>query len=152
MKNIRVSLLKIEEVSYSQQFQALAALEAACFPANPWQEDELKAFLQAPIRRAFFLEENAPIGYIILTLFGTEAEIERLGVLPDWRGAKRGRYMLERVLQMLQAERCVLEVSANNKAALRLYESIGFDIFGKRSSYYHDGADALMMEWKRKDE
>ena len=30
--------------------------------------------------------------------------------------------------------------------------SCGFSLFGKRTAYYHDGSDALMMEWKRENE
>ena len=46
----------------------------------------------------------------------------------------------------------MLEVNAHNLAAVKLYEACGFETFSKRTAYYHDGADALMMEWKRKNE
>lgn len=145
--------LRIEKVIGSEALQTLAELEAECFPAEAWSLEALEAFLAATIRCAYLLvEENVALGYIILTVFDGEAEIERIGIAPAYRGAHRGRWLLEAVRAELNAERCILEVSVNNKPAVRLYAACGFETFSKRTAYYHDGADALMMEWKRKDE
>ena len=142
--------LRIEQVAGAEKLRALSVLEAACFPDDAWSEGALDAFLAASIRKAFLLlEEEQAIGYIILTVFDGEAEIERLGIAPEQRGAHKGRRMLNMVLA---AERCLLEVNAHNLAAVKLYEACGFETFSKRTAYYHDGADALMMEWKRKNE
>lgn len=145
--------LRIEQVAGAEKLRALSVLEAVCFPGDAWSEEALDAFLAASIRKAFLLlEEEQAIGYIILTVFDGEAEIERLGIAPEQRGAHKGRRMLTAVLDLLAAERCLLEVNAHNLAAVKLYEACGFETFSKRTAYYHDGADALMMEWKRKNE
>ena len=40
-----------------------------------------------------------------------------------------------------------LEVRPTNAEALRLYESLGFQVIGRRKGYYFDtGEDALVME------
>lgn len=148
-----MSPLRIEQVAGAEKLRALSVLEAACFPGDAWSEEALDAFLAASIRKAFLLlEEEQAIGYIILTVFDGEAEIERLGIAPEQRGAHKGRRMLTAVLDLLAAERCLLEVNEHNLAAVKLYEACGFETFSKRTAYYHDGADALMMEWKRKNE
>ncbi len=43
------------------------------------------------------------------------------------------------------AEAVLLEVRASNAAALRLYESLGFQRVGLRRRYYADGEDAVLM-------
>lgn len=43
------------------------------------------------------------------------------------------------------AESVLLEVRASNEAALRLYDSLGFQRVGLRRRYYADGEDALLM-------
>ena len=39
-----------------------------------------------------------------------------------------------------------LEVAVNNKAAIALYESLGYRVFGQYSDYYDDHSDALRMQ------
>jgi ribosomal-protein-alanine N-acetyltransferase len=40
-----------------------------------------------------------------------------------------------------------LEVRPSNAQALKLYESLGFQVIGRRTGYYFDtGEDALVME------
>lgn len=38
-----------------------------------------------------------------------------------------------------------LEVSRGNKAALQLYQKMGFHVYHERKSYYQDGSNALLM-------
>ena len=148
-----MSPLRIEQVAGAEKLCALSVLEAACFPDDAWSEEALDAFLAASIRKAFLLlEEEQAFGESSLTGFDGVAESERLGLAPEQRGAHKGRRMLTAVLDLLAAERCLLEVNAHNLAAVKLYEACGFETFSKRTAYYHDGADALMMEWKRKNE
>ncbi len=45
-------------------------------------------------------------------------------------------------------EKIWLEVHAGNVPAIRLYESLGFDLVGERPDYYSDGGKALLYEYK----
>lgn len=144
--------MKIEQVTTSVQLAHLAMLEKACFDSEAWSIEELAAFLDASIRRAMLLiDDDRPIGYVIITIFDGEAEIERIGILPAYQSKHIGRAFISAFLEMLSVQRCVLEVSANNIAACRAYQACGFCVFSTRQAYYKDGADALMMEWKRTD-
>lgn len=144
--------MKIEQVTTSVQLAHLAMLEKACFDSEAWSIEELSAFLDASIRRAMLLiDDDRPIGYVIITMFDGEAEIERIGIMPAYQGKHIGRAFIEAFLERVNARRCVLEVSADNIAACRAYQACGFGIFSTRHAYYKDGADALMMEWKRTD-
>lgn len=39
----------------------------------------------------------------------------------------------------------LLEVSAENEAALALYSDLRFEMVGRRKAYYSDGTDAILM-------
>lgn len=146
-------ILKIEAVCDARGRQRLAALERACFPDEAWTEEALTGFLAASIRFAYLLADaERDVGYVVLNHFAGEVEIERIGIVPQARSRYFGRTFLLEVLASLAVDRCVLEVSAANEAAVRMYRACGFAVFGCRPAYYHDGADALMMEWKRKNE
>ncbi len=145
--------LKIKSVEENISYDILANLEKACFPDDAWSLETIEALLCASIRYGFVIEkDDRPIGYVLLTCFDGEAEIERIGIVPSCRGLHYGRILLEQVLKMLEVQRCVLEVNAQNISAIKMYQAFGFALFGKRPAYYHDGSDALMMEWKRENE
>ena len=90
------------------------------------------------------------VGYVCLWEIGHEIHITNLAVHPDWRRRGVGK----RLLTLTMAEGgargvslAFLEVRPSNTHALRLYESLGFQIIGRRSGYYFDtGEDALVME------
>ena len=152
MLPIQVNNLKLEPVTTAACLAVLAQLEEDCFPWDCWTLGQLEAFLQASIRRAYLLvTETEPVGYVLVTVFDGEAEIERLGVASVHRGRHYGSRLIEALRQQLGLERMVLEVSVKNHAALALYQSCGFCALSRRQNYYHDGADALMMEWKREE-
>lgn len=145
--------MKISECINAVQREKLAELEKACFAEEAWSLESIGDLLQASIRQGFLLQDNdQAIGYVILTCFDHEAEIERIGIAPSHRQKGLGKYLLLNVLDFLEIERCFLDVSVVNSGAIKLYESCAFQVIGKRSAYYRNGADALLMEWKRKDE
>jgi len=70
------------------------------------------------------------IGKIRITITNNEGFIYGFGVLPDYRGKGYGREILCYALDILkkkQVDNIFLEVATENKNALRLYESCGFE-------------------------
>jgi ribosomal-protein-alanine N-acetyltransferase len=71
-------------------------------------------------------------------------------VHPEWRrrGVARqllGAALIEGVARGVTL--AFLEVRPSNTRALALYESLGFQVIGRRNGYYFDtGEDALVME------
>lgn len=148
-----MKLLRIKKAENPIEQAEVVSLERACFAQEAWTDSALQSFLETPIRHAMLLyDDDVAIGYLIVTAFDGEAEIERLGIAPQFRGHRYGRWLLLEMLNHFQIKRCLLEVSAQNIPACRLYESCGFSIFNCRPAYYHNGADAFMMEWKRNNE
>lgn len=145
--------MKINECKNAVQYELLAKLEKECFAEEPWSLESIGELLKASIRQGFLLQDNdRVVGYVILTCFEHEAEIERIGIALPYRQKGLGKYLLLNILDNLKIERCFLDVSVVNSGAIKLYESCAFQVIGQRSAYYRNGADALLMEWKRKDE
>jgi ribosomal-protein-alanine N-acetyltransferase len=90
------------------------------------------------------------VGYLCLWEIGHEIHITNLAVHPELRRQGVGR----RLLALAMAEGAArgvtlafLEVRPSNGQALKLYESLGFQVIGRRTGYYFDtGEDALVME------
>ncbi|MGB1581396.1 MAG: GNAT family N-acetyltransferase, partial [Nevskiales bacterium] len=56
--------------------------------------------------------------------------------LLNWAEQQAGRWSVQRVK---------LEVQADNRPALRLYESAGYRVMAELPAYYENGADGLRM-------
>ena len=50
-----------------------------------------------------------------------------------------------KALELHGAEECFLEVRTANEEAVKLYKEMGFDTVRTVAHYYHDGADAFLM-------
>jgi len=73
-----------------------------------------------------------------------EREILNIAVRPDRRRHGIARRLLEAELANAHGAR-FLEVRESNKAAIKLYESLGFRPTGRRSEYYRDPPEAAIV-------
>lgn len=128
---------------------ALAAIHAACFTVpRPWSAAELAELIASPST----LLAEASDGFALARVAADEAELLTIAVRPEARGRGLGSALLRDVLTAAAARgagRMVLEVAADNAAALALYRREGFAECGRRRGYYAapDGRriDALIM-------
>ncbi len=115
----------------------LAALHRRCFRTPPpWSETDFAAFTADPL--AFLLAEG-DAGFLLGRAVAGEAELLTLAVAPESRRLGLGRKLVARFLYQARlrgAARAFLEVSAENPAAIALYESAGFAAAGRRRGYY----------------
>lgn len=92
------------------------------------------------------------LGYAGLDLAGETADVMTIAVDPTRRGQGHGVRLLETLLARAQdagAEQVMLEVRADNTAAIGLYARYGFQEVHRRRGYYQPGAvDALIMRRK----
>jgi [ribosomal protein S18]-alanine N-acetyltransferase len=131
----------------------LAKLHAECFPADPWSVRDFMELLA--IRGASGHLAVSPVQGIdafILDLIGSEdAEILTIGVAPWARRRGMARALiadLARRARQRGMRRVLLEVAADNQAAIALYHSVGFVLLGERPCYYRrpqGDADALVF-------
>jgi ribosomal-protein-alanine N-acetyltransferase len=125
----------------------LAALEARSF-ADPWTRADLEPLFGAGAAAAFLARDaaGAAVGFALFQLLPGEAELLRIGVVPEARRRGAARRLLAAALGALAAggrPACHLEVRAGNLPACALYERLGFVRVGLRRAYYADGEDAL---------
>ena len=132
----------------ADDLEGLAAVELACF-ADPWSPSSLETELRAAHGRAWLIEQE---GRIAASLVGwqlfEELHINRLGVLPALRQLGLGRHLLAQAISESRSEGAtlaLLELRADNHAALALYRGAGFGDCGVRKRYYNDGTDAVLM-------
>jgi ribosomal-protein-alanine N-acetyltransferase len=77
-----------------------------------------------------------------------EATVQTIGVHPELHGSGLGHALLHELLEEARRRGCrevYLEVRADNRPALGLYERFGFTPLGRRRDYYGFGLDALTM-------
>ena len=124
----------------------LAAIHAAAFPpAEHWDESAIATQLTLP--GGFGLLHPAG-GMALGRMAADEAEILALAVIPERRRSGIGRLLLAQAQAQAAAAgaRVVfLEVSARNAAARALYAAGGYREVGRRTRYYPDGTDALVL-------
>jgi ribosomal-protein-alanine N-acetyltransferase len=85
------------------------------------------------------------IGYGVMSVVIDESHILNICVDPDWRRRGLGLKLLQRLLKVARqhgADSVFLEVRVGNRAALCLYEKLGFVEVGRRRGYYPDENDS----------
>lgn len=132
----------------------IATLHARLFNP-PWDAESIGRLIEHPAAAAFIAQVREPkavAGFVIGQIAADEAEILSIGVAPEWQRRGIARQMVEgliRAARRAEVERLYLEVAADNTAAQRLYESLGFTVDARRKGYYaRAGAqpvDALVL-------
>lgn len=80
-----------------------------------------------------------------------EAEITNIAVRRQLRGYGIGRRLLEELMRIGKergAFAYTLEVRVSNKAAIHLYESLGFVSFGIRRNFYEKPKEDALIMWR----
>ncbi len=132
----------------------IAALHKRLFdPA--WDTECIGRLIEHPAAAAFIAQVRDPkvlAGFVLGQIAADEAEILSIGVAPEWQRRGIARQMVEgliRAARRAEVDRLFLEVAADNTAAMKLYEGLGFTIAGRRKGYYvRPGAepvDALVL-------
>jgi len=141
--------ISIEPMKMSDLKQVLA-IENMSFPA-PWSRQAFISELTYN-RAAIYLvarQDDQIIGYAGMWVVVDEAHITNIAVHPAWRRLGVGRRLMDRLVEIAQANRCraiTLEVRKSNLAAQNLYTQYGFTAQGLRRGYYSDnGEDAIIM-------
>ncbi|MCR4705125.1 MAG: ribosomal protein S18-alanine N-acetyltransferase [Lachnospiraceae bacterium] len=136
-----------------QDVPEVAANEALCF-TQPWAAHNfLEALERKDILYAVAEEEGHIVGHAgVYTVLG-EGEIVNVAVHPDFRCRGVAYQMLSYLMSIapeIGTEDFTLEVRAGNKAAIRLYEKLGFETEGVRPGFYDFPKEDALIMWKRK--
>jgi [ribosomal protein S18]-alanine N-acetyltransferase len=126
-------------------------IERASFQ-TPWSRGAFRYELtQNRVARCLVVRTGRTLaGYLCLWEIAREIHITNLAVDPARRRRGLARLLLASVFDDARRrgmELIFLEVRPTNEEALKLYESLGFRVIGRRKGYYFDtGEDALVME------
>lgn len=129
---------------------AIMAIEPTIYP-YPWSRGNFSDSLDAGYSGWVYEEQGRIIGYAMLMLVLDEAHLLNISIAKSHQGRGLGRALLEYMMQVARghgAANMFLEVRPSNLAAIRLYESTGFNEMAVRRGYYPaaDGReDALLM-------
>ena len=88
------------------------------------------------------------VGYAALSCNGDTADLLRVAVNPDRRRLGVARRLCDAILAGVgpACTRVLLEVAADNPAAMALYSRLGFVEIDRRRRYYGGAVDAVVME------
>lgn len=154
-----IEALPINVAESEKMIQAVANIEAIVQQQDAWSYQTLLELLEqdsinmlivyAPDKSA----KSNVIGYCLYQMMFEQAEILRIGTHPDYQRqgiASQTIDKLHEFLQSNQVESLLLEVRANNHAAIALYERQNFVVIHKRKGYYQSShqpaVDALIMQ------
>jgi len=117
--------------------------------ADPYDRQALEQeFKLSQSRILGYVSRGHLLGALLAWLVVDELQIMQVVVAAEARRGGIGRAL---VLQSLRRSRAAgaitatLEVRASNDAAIALYAAMGFQVDGRRPSYYPDGEDAVLM-------
>jgi ribosomal-protein-alanine N-acetyltransferase len=141
----------VERVTSGADLDAVAALEAASF-TNPWTKEMLVRELETSlVARVYVLRApGRPVAaFCSCWILYDELHINTLAVDPECRRRGLATVLMRHLLALAADEgatRALLEVRQSNIPAIRLYETLGFEITNIRRGYYtHPEEDALVL-------
>lgn len=136
---------------------ALAELEARASP-HPWSATQMAEEVEGGRPRGVLVLEGPSRAregrsrlraYVAYRLVLDEVHVMNLAVAPEDRRRGLARWLLAFALRSAAragARRALLEVREGNRAALGLYESLGFRRVGVRRGYYRQPEeDAILL-------
>ena len=157
-----IEVLPTNVVELENVIQTVADIETMVQPDDAWNQKTLAELLEQDSIRLLIAYDQAKeesvshreiVGYCLYQMTFEQAEVLRIGTDPEHQRKGIASQVLNRLhelLQLNQVESLLLEVRADNTAAIALYEQQAFNIIHKRKGYYkmpHKPAvDALIMQ------
>ena len=154
-------MLSIKKLSnnvdeHQHNIQAVADIEAVVQMQDAWNYQTLTDLLTQDSVKLFITTDTVEckvVGYCLYQVIFEQAEILRIGTHPDYQRQGIASRLLTRLnieLKANQVESLLLEVRADNAAAIGLYKQQEFAVIHRRKGYYqvpHQTAvDALIMQ------
>ena len=120
---------------------------------TPWSEGAYKDRLRGQDETVSFViapehNKDQPHAFAIGRVIVDEFEILNIVVDQNDRGIGLGAMLLSVMRDHAVTRGCnawILEVKESNDAAIRLYETQGLDVVGKRPGYYSDTGEAAIL-------
>lgn len=129
--------------------EAIAALERAAFPV-PWKREYFDVEIGAAYRfnRVAIGPKGDLAGYAFCAFAAGELHVNKIAVHERHRRRGIASLLMDEVLRFAEQtaiEEIYLEVRVSNRAARGFYAGLRFREAGRRTAYYLDGEDALVL-------
>jgi ribosomal-protein-alanine N-acetyltransferase len=132
--------------------EAVSKIEEETF-SMPWKAADFLEMVAADYAHYYVAEEDGEIvGCCGIRNMAGDGEITNVAVAEKFRRRGIGRKLMEHMLQEAPGfgiGDCTLEVRAGNRAAISLYESLGFHSEGIRPGFYDKPKEDALIMWKR---
>ena len=117
----------------------------------PWAKSTIEQSIASTKLSVLLEYDDVAVGYAVVSYVVGEAELLNICIHPEMQGKGLGGYLLEYIIEQATDSGnhdLYLEVRAGNKAAIHLYEKMGFNEVGCRANYYpaeNGREDAILM-------
>ena len=140
--------IKVRQAN-TADLKRISEIDEKCF-SKPWGISTFEADLDDEMKALWVAEADGKIaGYLDAFVLATcDGEVLRIATDPEFRRNKVAHNLLNFMLCYLNlnaSPRIILEVRADNEAAIALYKSFGFNEDGIRPKYYDNSVDAVLM-------
>ncbi len=133
-----------------EDHEVLVRLESELFGVDAWASGVISQEIALATRQWTVItgDHGDVVAYVVIAVVDTVADLLRIGVHPDHQRHGLASDLLAHAVttaQDLGADRMLLEVSADNVVARKFYDTQDFVEIDRRSRYYRDGSDALVL-------
>lgn len=143
LKEITIRKMRFDDID------KVYALEAELFP-NPWPRSFFEHDLAVKNTLAFIVEyKERVVGYSLASCSNSAFHITNIAVNKECQREGIGTELMNRLEKIALDRGCTyayLEVRTDNKAAIKMYQRLGYSIVRKQELYYINGDDAYVMD------
>ena len=129
-------------------------IERVAYP-TPWSRSMFAGELAKPSSislGAFDADAGGRlVGYLIISRYVDAWHVMNVAVAPDYRRRGIATQMLHELFRLTEGDArrgYTPEVRVSNKAAIKLYQRLGFQPRGIRRGYYTDNREDALIMWK----
>jgi ribosomal-protein-alanine N-acetyltransferase len=121
---------------------------------TPWSRSMFASELSKPSSvslGAYDAENGELVGYLVISRYVDAWHVMNVAVVPERRRQGIASTLFDRLFEVTASDGrrgYTLEVRISNKAAIKLYERLGFQSRGVRRGYYTDNREDALIMWR----
>ena len=134
----------------ASDIELLITLEQTAPTAAHWSRNQYEQIFapEALARLILIAEQRGPVGSLVAICATEEWELENIVVSEASRRQGIGSLLIRELIARARpaaASSVMLEVRESNRAARFFYESLGFEEYGRRDSYYRNPREDAVL-------
>jgi [ribosomal protein S18]-alanine N-acetyltransferase len=136
-----------------RDLEAIDRIERRSYP-TPWSRSMFASELAKPSSvslGAYDNETGELVGYLVISRYVDAWHVMNVAVVPERRRQGIASALFDRLFEVTGNDGrrgYTLEVRISNRAAIKLYERLGFQSRGVRRGYYTDNREDALIMWR----